>query len=202
MQKKHFTTNQERMRVQYEERERYVFKQLLDTYIRNKHPEYTYECHISNINTGCPYDTLLFIRDKDDNIVKKYFVEIKVRSVDYGDKYFLEQRKLNSLKKEQKFHNDYELLYVQFTPKRTLIFPLSEMIENKSLGKRKIEMMNAYTFADTQNKRNKMIYELDENDAIELKYAYSDEEFDKWYKSRNEIKQPVIKKTTKVESLF
>lgn len=179
----------------YEQRERWCLKKLFNDHIRIKmSTKYTYEVHLSQTATKCPYDAFMFVRCATTNeIVKKFFVEVKVRETDYGKDWRLEKKKLNSLKKAAQFEG-YDILYVNFTPNRTLIFPVTEIEEENKLGKVTKVKMNKQTFVSRTEKVNKMVYELDEDDAITIKYGYNNIEFNKEYKASKQPIEPPKKK--------
>ena len=140
------------------------------------------------------YDVLLY-KIKDGIITNRMFIEIKIRDCIY-DTYFLETKKLNSIKKlcesELYFTDDeYKILYLNFTPQGTFIWDCS-VIEKENIKVSK-QMMNKATMSSRTKKVNKSKYDLPISLAKRWDYIWDEKQliphYDEYFNNR--VKQTI-----------
>lgn len=191
------TIEEKRRVIEFEKRERYSLTCIVDE-LKNKNPELDYNLYLSPIDSDCPYDGLLTIRNNKQEILNTFLIEMKNRSCLYS-KMFMEKKKLNGLKKSQlsikmELNRTADILYINTTDKYTMIFPINEM----ELGKSTRETMSSESFSNVNVKRNKLVYSLKLKDAIKIKFRFLEEE----YKKSIEPIKVVIENKPKTYSIF
>ena len=141
--------------------------------IKQLYPNYfKYELHFT-LGKYDDYDSFYFIIDENQQIVKRVWIEIKVRNRDF-DNYILEKKKLKQLIKKRKdmfFKNEeVSFLYISFTPSDTIIWDITNIDPDKT----EKMVMNKTTCESTTNKINKDIILLDPKDGKILNYRINE----------------------------
>ena len=123
----------------------------------------------------CAYDAFFFDYDENYSIKKRTFVEIKCREQVYPD-YILETKKYNSIKRiaEKELYlkpEEYRIIYINFTPKGTYFWNISDM------SKQKIEKghYNKATAKSKTEKIDKTVYNMDPEKGKFINYIYNKE---------------------------
>lgn len=124
----------------------------------------------------CPYDAIVLKFDKETgSVIKRMYFEFKIRDRKFPDnKYILEQKKFNRLKKHKKaqFGDDTAYYYVNFLPDKTYMTCLDEKFVNQDLTL-ETKLMNKRTFESRTDKVEKKIFMIDlENDKHTRSYDY------------------------------
>ena len=129
-----------------------------------------------NFTTGKydDYDAFYFIIDTDTQKIKKrVWIEIKIRDTEY-DEYILEKKKLKQLiKKKDDLHlskGEYIFLYVNFTPKETIIWNITNINPNNT----KTLKANKETSVSRNYKINKEIIYLKPEEGLRLQYILNE----------------------------
>lgn len=167
-----------------EEKERIAFLQM------KKQLNLFKDCQIwlSPVGDGYVYDGTM-IKLKDGSKVKSYIMEFKVRNFHLDmeiDGFFLEVKKLDSLKKIQKkwkkeLVEDYDILYFNFTEHYTICWNLSSLERDGKLNKEN-RLMNKATMNSTTDKVDKGVYLLKLEDGKKIPFKW-DEIYYKQYMS-------------------
>lgn len=147
---------------------------------------FKYEIHFTE-DKSAPYDAYYFIIDKDtQNIIKRVWIEIKIRMETYNE-YIVETKKINSLIKKRKdmFFNekDVTILYLNFCLDKTVIYNI-DMI--KDLPKKKL-MANKCTVISRTDKVKKSVIYLNETHGKVMDFIISKKEID----NRNKVNKVV-----------
>lgn len=183
------------------EQERYsianFFNQLNEE--SNKH---SFKVFMSDSNRSVGYDAMVLVKDKlTGEAIKWILLEAKVRSTEF-DNWFLELKKLNTLKRERRFKIEKEyitlpiqIMYINFTPNKTVLWNLSKLEKNNNLGELIRREMNAVTVQSTANKTMKQVYLLEEDRGIIFDYKYNAENH------IEDIKQEIVIKEKQVTGL-
>jgi len=153
----------------------------------------------------CIYDAFYFIYDENFKIIKRVFIEIKIRDEEY-ENYILEWKKWNditNIAKKQLFLNDdeYEILYINFTPNSTYLWKVKDMNKEELITKK----MNKATSNSRFNKIDKKTWLLEKSVAKQLKYILNDELLiNKTYNNylSNKVKEVIKKKPGLEDILF
>lgn len=160
---------------QYGNRERYCIDHLFKMR-SEKSSKYNYQVIHTDAGKSIGYDAMVAVKDKiSGKLLQWYLVEAKVRETMFDD-WFLEERKLNTLKKEKQklfdqsfISTDTSILYITFTLENTLIWFLEDM----ELGEPEKKQMNAVTVAKNQRKVWKSVYSLKNKDATIVNWSYN-----------------------------
>lgn len=129
------------------------------------------------------------IKMDDGSKVKSYLMEFKVRNFHLDmeiDGFFLEVKKLDSLKKVQKkwkkeLVEDYDILYFNFTEHYTVCWNLTKLEQDGKLNKQN-RLMNKATMNSTTDKIDKGVYLLKLEDGKKIPFKW-DEIYYKQYMS-------------------
>jgi len=155
--------------------ERAAFKSLLSLY--NVFPGY--EIMYTPVEGKQCYDVMLY-KLNDGIMCDRVFIEIKVRDVVYSD-YFLETKKINSIKKmcDDLFltEDEYKILYMNFTPQGTYIWNCN-IIKDIKITK---QLMNKATSNNTTDKVLKSKYDLPTDKARKYNYTWDEQQLKKHY---------------------
>lgn len=152
----------------YSKQERHHLDKLVE-HMQTKKPSYRYLLKPSNPTKMCPYDAFLYIYNEKNELIKRLIVEVKVRSSEY-DSYFLEDMKLTSLRKIQKYYSNFEIWYVNFNPTNTIIYPLDYI----SLPEPEMRYMNKATYKSRTDKTEKLVYDIPISLGKTSSYLYTD----------------------------
>ena len=126
------------------------------------------------------YDILLH-KYKDGIIVKRIYLEIKIRDVEY-DEYFLETKKLNSIHKmcvDELYlkEDEYKIFYLNFTPSGTYLWD-TKIVEDIPVTR---QVMNEATMASRDKKINKGKYNLPISRAKHWEYTWDEKQLQAHY---------------------
>lgn len=180
------------------EQERYsiakFFNQLNEE--SNKHQ---FKVFMSDSNRSVGYDAMVLVKDKlTGESIKWILLEAKVRSTEF-DNWFLELKKLNTLKRERRFKIEKEyvtlpiqIMYINFTPNKTVLWNLSRLERDNKLGELVRREMNAVTVQSTTNKTKKQVYLLEEDMGIIFDFKYNAENHIEELKEEIVIKEKQI----------
>lgn len=168
-----------------EERERYALKQVIDRFTEDNN--FTYEVKFNPPGNMNNYD-LLILKYKDGKIVKRYLIESKIRFKEY-DTYIIECKKIRAIKgiiKELHIENEAEIIYINFTPTKTLYWNITEM---ERIGKLPVtKFLMPKTTMGNKPKVPKFNIELDTNMATKLDYIFSEKNYNQYLKDNKSIK--------------
>ncbi len=177
--------------LELERRERFALRKVM-TFL-NARDRHVYELHATQLDSDASYDAILFIKDKNDNVLQKYVVEVKNRSNSWDDLIY-EHAKHVKLTKIAKANEGYDILYINISPEGTYMFPISEMTLPKMTRMR----MKHESFAKIQKDRDKRVYLLPRAEAIHIPVAFSEYEYQETTKPK-----PINPKyKRKIASLF
>lgn len=180
------------------EQERYsianFFNQLNEESIKH-----SFKVFMSDSNKKVGYDAMVLVKDKlTGESIKWIMLEAKVRSEEF-DNWFLELKKLNTLKRERRFKIEKEyvtlpiqIMYINFTPNKTVLWNLSRLEKDKKLGELVRREMNAVTVQSTTNKTKKQVYLLEEDMGIIFDFKYNAENHIEELKEEISIKEKQI----------
>lgn len=152
----------------FAEREFYGRQALKE--LQKDYPEkFRFEIFENNDKYG-HYDAFYYIIDNDtQSIIKRVWIEIKIRDTHFDD-YFLETKKWNNLEKKRKelslLKEEVVYLYLNFTPTGAYLWDISD-ISNLKKEKRS---MNKATSANRNDKINKEINYLKTNNSYRFDY--------------------------------
>lgn len=159
-----------------EEKERIAFLQM------KKQLNLFNDCQIwlSPVGGGYVYDGTMIKMD-DGSKVKSYLMEFKVRNFHLDmeiDGFFLEVKKLDSLKKIQKkwkkeLVEDYDILYFNFTEHYSVCWNLSKLERDGKLNKEN-RLMNKATMNSTTDKIDKGVYLLKLEDGKKIPFKWDE----------------------------
>ena len=121
------------------------------------------------------------IKMDDGSKVKSYIMEFKVRNFHLDmerEGFFLEVKKLDSLKKIQKkwkkeLVEDYDILYFSFTEHYTVCWNLSSLERDGKLNKEN-RLMNKATMNSTTDKIDKGVYLLKIEDGKKIPFKWDE----------------------------
>lgn len=172
-------------KLQYaSKKERYALTNLFD-YMNSTQDDYTYQFIPSSDNEAVCYDGTLLIKYKmTENFVGHFLIETKIRTENY-EQLILEKKKFNNLKREKTKidkrnipQHHLGILYINFLPKKTIIFDLLVLEQNNLLPKTIRKSMNAITVNSSDIKEEKLVYLLDVNElGVKSKYVYTDDNY-------------------------
>lgn len=180
------------------EQERYsiakFFNQLNEDSIKH-----SFKVIMSDSNRSIGYDAMVLVKDKlTGESIKWIMLEAKVRSTEF-DNWFLELKKLNTLKRDRKYKIEKEyinlpiqIMYINFTPNKTLLWNLSKLEKDKSLGELVRREMNEVTVQSTTKKTKKQVYLLEEDMGIVFDFKYNAENHIEELKEEIVIKEKQI----------
>ena len=183
------------------EQERYsianFFNQLNEE--SNKH---SFKVIMSDSNRSVGYDAMVLVKDKlTGESIKWILLEAKVRSTEF-DNWFLELKKLNTLKRERRFKIEKEyislpiqIMYINFTPNKTVLWNLSRLEKDNNLGELVRKEMNAVTVQSTTTKTKKQVYLLEEDKGLIFDFKYNAENH------IEELKQEIVIKEKQITGL-
>jgi hypothetical protein len=174
----------------YNKRE-WIGRQALKMLAQENPDFFKYQINYTENKFSC-YDAYYFTLDNETHSIKKrVFIEIKVRHIDYPE-LILEKKKLVALleNKEKLFLKDDEcvLLYLCFTPTRTMIWNITDM-DPKDTKKLKC---NKATSTSTTDKVNKDVIYLDNEKSKEFDFVYSEKKIMRNY--MNDYLVPMVEK--------
>lgn len=180
--------------------ERFALNQLVNKLNNSK--KHYYKLLATQTSKSISYDGQIFVFDKvSDTLLEKYLVEVKVRTESY-DEYFLERKKLQSLRKQEKQISckcgvgRFKKLYVNFTPNGVYMFDLDQMEQDNLLNQPILREMNEVTVESTSKKVKKLVYLLNVKDAIKhINMTISGEEIINYFKHNIDIANEGIKMT-------
>lgn len=175
--------------IEAERRARFALKQIMSYLTSNQ--KYKYDIFYCLEDSIDAYDCYLGIYTLEGKLVKRYFIETKIRNEHYPELIY-EKKKHNSL---LKLINDLdpdnsEILYISFTPKGTYIFNTMKM----DLQVSKLEC-NKKTVLSTSEKINKDVYFLNITDARRIDYIYNEQDY------LNSLKVVVLKDKPKIKGI-
>jgi len=164
--------------IELEKRERWAITKIVE--ILNARGKYIYSAYLTTIDSDCPYDALITVKDFDCNILQTFMVEMKNRSNDWQDDGFVfEQKKYKDLLKARE-NVEYELqrpitiLYWNSTPsKYTYMWNVDSLKLTKAVKKK----MNKETFAAEKREVNKNTFLLQPKDATAFNWKYNEESY-------------------------
>lgn len=127
------------------------------------------------------YDAYYFQLDAEtQSIVKRFWIEIKIRDAEYDD-FILEKKKLKSLIKKRDNlslgSDDVTFLYINFTPQRTIIWKLKDELLNE------VENLvaNKATADSRTNKINKEVIYLNPKSGKVFNYILNEKHLESSY---------------------
>jgi hypothetical protein len=158
------------------------------------HPgKFKYQLQFNTDKYGC-YDAFYFVIDENQQLVKRVWIEIKIRDTVY-DKYILETKKhsgiLSEIKRMFLTTEDVTILYLNLCPNESYIYNITD------ISKYKIEVLkaNKQTSISRTVKIDKNVIYLDPNDGVKLNYIMNEKELE--YKEILRRKVNVISKEIK-----
>lgn len=164
--------------IELEKRERWAIKEIVT--ILNAKNIYKYDIYLSTIDSDCPWDCILTVKDFSDNILETFMIEMKNRSNDWSDNGFVfEKKKYNDLLKAKKsvefeLRRPITIMYWNTTPSK---YTYMWNIESLTLGKSKRKAMKKETFAENNQEVNKNIFLLDINDATKFNWKFDENKY-------------------------
>ena len=175
-------------------RERYAFQMWCDMYDLFKDKN-RYGVYITPDIGHSKYDCMVQKYDENMTCLNRYIIELKVRMVNNSklieckrDGWIFERSKYNSLKNLYNIDKERnEILYVNFTPDKTLVWNITTL-EKKRLLKWESKNMNSHTMTSRDNKVDKRVCLLKEEWALPYLYVF-DEFLFKRYMRENDIKK-------------
>lgn len=183
------------------EQERYSIAKFFNQ-LNEESTKHSFKVIMSDSNRSVGYDAMVLVKDKlTGESIKWIMLEAKVRSTEF-DNWFLELKKLNTLKRDRKYKIEKEyinlpiqIMYINFTPNKTVLWNLSKLEKDKSLGELVRREMNAVTVQSTTNKTKKQVYLLEEDMGIVFDFKYNAENH------IEDIKQEIVIKEKQITGL-
>jgi predicted secreted protein len=136
-----------------------------------------FKYNIELTNNDCIYDAFYHVYDENYKIIKRVFIEVKIRSIDW-DKPYLEFKKWKSIKDliEKTFYlkeGEYDILYINFLPNSTYVWKIKDMDQSNLITSK----MNKATMASRSNKVDKKVWELDRSCGKSLDFIFNEKQF-------------------------
>ena len=176
--------------IEASKRERWAFQQLLKTTKLFNDPQYV--IWISPEDGFDVYDVLIQ-KIVDGSVKQRFYIELKNRMLSpdilemcKNDGYILEKKKYDSLVKA-KLDPETRLIYINFTPEKTIIWDLDKT--DMDWTKKK---MNKATMASRNNKVSKSVTLLKEEKGKHYEYIFNEDDY------QRDIKKQLLKKENKV----
>jgi hypothetical protein len=160
-------------RDEFEENEFYGREALLA--IQQYYPDlFKHQIKFTQNKFDC-HDAFWIVYDEDTHkILKRVFIEIKIRTEEY-EEYILEYNKVNKIHtfvQELGLSKDeYEILYINFCPKNTLIWKISDIGRDLTCEKIIRKRMNVKTAVSRTDKVMKEVYMMSIKTAKTLDYS-------------------------------
>lgn len=177
---------------EFEEREFYANRALIE--LKRLYPDkFKYEIHFTPLKHT--FDAFWSVLDKNGSVIKRVWVEMKIRDKDWDEGYMLEMKKvkqINKLKKELYLNSeDVRVLYINFTPSKTLIWDISHFNEEDDFNS--TLKANKATALSRTNKVNKSCTYLLEENGYKLDFILNKEQlnniyYNEYYKEKVEKK--------------
>jgi len=189
--------------IELEKRERWAIKEIIT--ILNAKGNYKYDIYLSTIDSDCPWDCILTVKDLNNNILETFMVEMKNRSNDWSDTGFVfEKKKYNDLLKARtnvqfELQRPITIMYWNTTPTK---FTYIWNIDSLTLGKSKRKAMKKETFAENNQEVNKNVFLLDVNDATKFNWKYDENKYLDSLPKPIEFKTNNIEKEKYIASIF
>lgn len=185
-------------------RERYCLTQFFSK--QNQQAGYKkYEVEESPIYRACSYDATLKVYNKNQELVKYFIVEVKVREEIHND-YFFEKAKKDALlkAKEEKdlllaskgLNIECGILYINFMWNGTIIWDILDLIEEGIIKRGTRKLMNKKTIASRTEKKLKSVYSLKTHHGkFYTDFMFSNKNFLLWYEEQKQPKTKSVEKS-------
>jgi hypothetical protein len=173
-------------------------REMLKDFIKSYPTVFKYEMHYMP-NQYDSYDAYYFVIKEDQQIKKRVWIEIKIRTSVYQN-YILEAKKIKGLikKRNELFLTEDEVafLYINFTPEGTFIWNITNIEENNKSEKL---TCNKQTAESRDIKTTKSVYYMEKDKANFFPYRLDYDRINKNYK-KNYL-YPIIEKKIKEKGL-
>lgn len=195
-------------------RERYCLEQFFSK--QNQQAGYKkFEVEDSPVYQACSYDATLKVYNKNQELIKYFIIEVKVREDLHSD-YFFEKNKKDALlkSKEEKdillatkgFKFECGILYINFMWNGTIIWDIIDLIEEGIIKRGTRKEMNKKTIESRTNKVLKSVYSLKTHHGkFYTDFMFSNKNFLNWYENQRQPKkkeETVKSKWSGLKSIF